>query len=88
MAGLPPADRSIHAAVDVYKRQIHLCAGDKLVNHNGEMVVVEQVQHEILEAPVVVYNFEVADYHTYFVGTNGVLVCLLYTSTQVKGSNL
>ena len=40
----------------------------------GTLVVVEQVQHEILEAPVTVYNFEVADYHTYFVGTNGVLV--------------
>ena len=37
---------------------VHLRAGDKLLNHNGEMVVVEQVQHEILEAPVVVYNFE------------------------------
>lgn len=42
--------------------------------YNGEKVVVEEVQHEILESPVKVYNFEVADYHTYFVGETGVLV--------------
>lgn len=41
---------------------------------NGEYVVVEQVQHEILEEPVKVYNFEVEDYHTYHVGVNYVLV--------------
>ena len=40
---------------------------------NGEYVVVEQVQHEILEAPITVYNFQVEDYHTYYVAS-GVLV--------------
>ena len=52
----------------------HLRAGDILVLVNGEYVVVEKVQHELLEAPVKVYNFQVADYHTYYVGTDGVLV--------------
>ena len=51
-----------------------LKAGDVLVLSNGELVTVEWVQHEILESPVKVYNFEVEDYHTYFVGENGVLV--------------
>ena len=52
-----------------------LRAGDILVSLNGEYVVVEQVQHEILEAPIKVYNFEVEDFHTYFVGDGkGVLV--------------
>lgn len=41
---------------------------------NGEYVVVEQVQHELLETPVRVYNFEVEDFHTYFVGDTSVLV--------------
>ena len=50
-----------------------LRAGDILVLVNGDYVVVEKVQHEILEAPVTVYNFQVEDYHTYFVA-NGVLV--------------
>ena len=51
-----------------------LRAGDILVTVNGEYVVVEIVQHEILETPIKVYNFEVEDYHTYFVGTAIVLV--------------
>lgn len=53
---------------------INLRAGDILVLSNGEYVVVEKVQHEILEAPVKVYNFEVQDFHTYYVGKNSVLV--------------
>ena len=52
----------------------HLRAGDILVLVNGEYVVVEKVQHELLESPVKVYNFQVADYHTYYVSDNGVLV--------------
>ena len=51
-----------------------LRAGDILVTVNGEYVVVEKVQHEILEAPVTVYNFEVQEYHTYFVGATSILV--------------
>ena len=53
---------------------IHLRAGDILVLLNGEYVVVEKVQHEILEAPVTVYNFQVEDYHTYYVTNAGLLV--------------
>ena len=52
----------------------HLRAGDILVLVNGEYVVVEKIQHELLENPVKVYNFQVADYHTYYVSDNGVLV--------------
>ena len=53
---------------------INLRAGDILVLSNGEYVVVEAIQHEILESPIKVYNFEVQDFHTYFVGKNSVLV--------------
>ena len=52
----------------------HLRAGDILVLVNGEYVVVEKIQHELLESPVKVYNFQVEDYHTYYVSDNGVLV--------------
>ena len=51
-----------------------LRAGDILVSVNGEYVVVEKVEHEILEAPIKVYNFEVEDFHTYYVGNRGLLV--------------
>ena len=53
---------------------VRLRAGDILVLVNGEYVVVEKVQHEILESPVAVYNFQVADYHTYYVTESSVLV--------------
>ena len=51
-----------------------LKAGDVLVLSNGRHVVVEWVDHEITESPVLVYNFEVEDFHTYFVGESGILV--------------
>ncbi len=50
----------------------HLRAGDILVLVKGEYVIVEKIQHEILETPVTVYNFQVEDFHTYFV--YGILV--------------
>ena len=53
---------------------VDLRAGDILVMLNGEYVVVEQVQHELLESPETTYNFEVEDYHTYYVGNTEVLV--------------
>lgn len=51
-----------------------LRAGDILVMLNGEYVVVEQVQHELLESPETTYNFEVEDFHTYYVGEDQILV--------------
>ena len=53
---------------------VHLRAGDILVTVNGEYVVVEKIQHEILENPVFVYNFHVEEYHTYFVSDAKALV--------------
>ena len=49
---------------------IELRAGDQLQLVNGEYVTVEKVQHELLEELVKVYNFEVEDFHTYYVGTD------------------
>ena len=53
---------------------VHLRAGDRLQLLNNEYVVIEVVQHEILETPITVYNFEVEDFHTYYVGQSAVLV--------------
>ena len=53
---------------------IDLRAGDILVTVNGEYVILEQVQHEIFESPVTVYNFEVEGFHTYHVGEQSLLV--------------
>ena len=64
---------------------IELRAGDILVMQNGEYLTIEKIQHEILESPVTVYNFEVEGFHTYYVGNNSVLVhntCKKFTPDQ------
>lgn len=49
---------------------VELRAGDILLNINGDYVIIEEIQHEILESPITVYNFRVANDHTYFVGNS------------------
>ena len=51
-----------------------LHAGMTIWFANGTKGTVEDISNEGLEEPVTVYNFEVADFHTYFVGESGVLV--------------
>ena len=63
-----------YSPVKGWTEAAQLRAGDILVLVNGEYVVVEKVQHEILEAPVTVYNFQVKGYHTYYVGKISILV--------------
>ena len=40
----------------------------------GEYGIIESIEKEELSTPEETYNFEVAEYHTYYVGDNGVLV--------------
>lgn len=58
-----------YSPVKGWTEACELRAGDILVLFNGEYVVVEKIQHELLESPVKVYNFQVEDYHTYYVGS-------------------
>lgn len=51
-----------------------LVTGDILVLLSGETAVVGNVKHEVLEDSVTVYNFQVADFHTYYVSEVDVLV--------------
>ena len=48
--------------------------GDLLVMQNGDAVAIQSMYCECLDIPLDVYNFEVADFHTYYVGENSVLV--------------
>lgn len=57
-----------------WTKAIELRAGDKLVLQSEKIVIIEQVQNEILETPATVYNFEVEDFHTYYVTSSSVLV--------------
>ena len=51
-----------------------LACGDKVILYGGQCAYVEKVSIEHLITAVKVYNFEVEDFHTYFVGDNSVLV--------------
>ena len=67
-------EHPFYSPVKGWANAIDLRAGDILVMLNGEYVIVEQVQHELLESPEITYNFEVKDFHTYYAGDMGVLV--------------
>ena len=48
--------------------------GDRLVMYSGEVLEVKEAYVEYLDRPVKVYNFEVEDWHTYFVSEYNVFV--------------
>lgn len=51
-----------------------LKAGDKVLLSDGKYGIIVSVKIEELETPETTYNFEVEDFHTYFVGENPVCV--------------
>ncbi len=46
----------------------------KLVDASGNVLLIEDIYVEYLTEPVKVYNFQVEDYHTYYVGNCAVWV--------------
>ncbi len=46
----------------------NLLLGDKLVSAIGEDLLIENYNVELIDELVPVYNFQVEDFHTYFVG--------------------
>ena len=57
-----------------WKKAIELTTEDMLLSKPGEEIKIDSIKYESLNHPVKVYNFEVADYHTYFVNEKEVLV--------------
>lgn len=51
-----------------------LQVGDNCLLANGKEAIINRLEVEHLSEPETTYNFEVADFHTYFVGKQGVLV--------------
>ena len=51
-----------------------LKAGDEIYALDGSAVTILSTSLEKLDEPIKVYNLEVADFHTYFVGNTGMLV--------------
>ena len=74
-----------------FKPAEKLLVGDKVLLLNGETREVENVTTEHLDEPVKVYNFEVEDWHTYYVTEQGVLVhnmCEIVHQSGRGGSKL
>ena len=57
---------------------------EKLLLSDGEEVIIENVEIEQLAKVETTYNFEVEDFHTYYVGKDSVCV---HNRCQLKGSN-
>ena len=61
-----------------------LCQGDILVLANGNTATIVHISIEHLDTPIAVYNFEVEDFHTYYVGDNEILVHNMCAEEFVK----
>lgn len=61
-----------HAHPVPFRREIKPDAGTASGGRNA--ILLEEIRPEILEKPVTVHNFQVADFHIYHVGRVGVLV--------------
>ena len=59
--------------------------GDKCLLSDGKTAKIKKIEIEKLEKPETTYNFEVADFHTYYVGENGILV---HNTCDIKYSDL
>ena len=51
----------------------NLKANEKLLLSDGKEVIIEKIEVEQLAESETTYNFEVADFHTYYVGNLGIL---------------
>ena len=51
-----------------------LIVGDELLDVNGNVLLVEKFNVELTDEPTTVYNFQVEDFHTYYVGGFRILV--------------
>ena len=63
--------------------------GDCLYNKDGDKHILESISFESLEHPVEVYNIEVEDYHTYYVGVGCIFVhnkCVGENGTQTPNT--
>lgn len=60
--------------------------GDKVRLQSGDTATVESVEEIQLDEPIKVYNFEVEDYHTYYVSEHEVLVHNMCAETVDKAA--
>jgi intein/homing endonuclease len=57
-----------------WKEAVALKVGDRIVDSDGSYKEISTREIQYLEEPERIFNLNVEDYHTYFVGSNGLLV--------------
>ena len=57
-----------------FKYACNLQPGDEIRQLDGTTAEVQKIEYEYLDEPIYVYNFEVEDWHTYYVSDIGALV--------------
>ena len=62
------------ANLDKFIPAKELKISDKLLLSNGKTVIIESIEIKTLATPETTYNFEVADFHTYYVTDSNILV--------------
>ena len=72
--GLQQEHESYIALSEKWVSACKLKAGDKVLLSDGKYGIIVSVKIEELESPETTYNFEVADFHTYYVSDSNVLV--------------
>jgi len=65
-----------------------LKTGDKVLLLDGSITEIERVELEHTKEPVKIYNFEVEDWHTYYVSESGVLVHNRGCNSTKLGKNM
>ena len=62
------------AELDKFIPARELKVGSKLLLSSGKCVTIEEIQVEQLSESETTYNFEVADFHTYYISESNILV--------------
>lgn len=76
-----------------FKYACDLQPGDEIRQLDGTTAEVQKIEYEYLDEPIYVYNFEVEDWHTYYVSDIGALVhndCMAPPPTsgsEIKGGS-
>ena len=70
-----------------FKAAEELKAGDYVETASGELLRIDHVEKEYQNTPVTVYNFEVEDWHTYYVSGEEILVHNMCMMTPGGGSS-
>ena len=80
----PLQKQAFYTVGESFVKAEDLKISDKLLLSSRKCVTIEEIQVEQLSKPETTYNFEVADFHTYYVSESNVLVHNDCTNYQRK----